>query len=148
MKLINNYISEKLKLNKNFKVKHNIISIKGETNFSENELNIIADVFDNVDAIPEAITNQCYVSHKLLSFSTRLFIFYNKDWKTNKINYSYIQIIRQDQNTLFAQIVDHRLRPYELDSKYLGNNFEEAIYKIMDKCKDINFFEYNIKGYS
>ena len=47
---------------------------------SEANKTIIADVFDNVDAIPEAITNQCYVSHKLLSFSTRLFIFYNKSF--------------------------------------------------------------------
>ena len=98
MKTLNNFIAERLKINKDIKINETIPTEFSENIiYTKNEINIIQQYAQKLRIRPVILTNYEYVSLKCnkTSYNNLLFIFFNENWTTT--NQEYYIILSKDE---------------------------------------------------
>lgn len=137
MKEINQYILEKLKINKDIKVNKMIDDIdlnENESIFSTKDIDTIIEYANKLKVIPIALSNKVFFTDKLFNDSNSIYLYFSKDWrKVQQKNYLYILKMEQDESYHPAQCYNGEL-DYLKDSKdnYISGDIETACNAFID----------------
>lgn len=130
MKEINQYILEKLKINKDIKVNKMIDDIdlnENESNFSTKDIDTIIEYANKLKVIPIALSNKIFFTDKLFNNSNDIYLYFSKDWREVQQK-NYLCINKSDDGDHYPALCYNGEIEYLKDSKgiYISGDIETA----------------------
>ena len=136
MKQLNDFILERLKLNKDTKVSENIrIKFGGKIDFTQKEIDIVQKYAEQLKVKPLILTNYMLVGQDgLFPYKQYIFMYYDKSWENNQEQDTYLYLLKDDEenNKWYANIVINS-QNYTL----MNNNKKVSSFNVEDVCKEL-----------
>ena len=151
MKTLNNFIAERLKINKDIKINETIpTKFSKDIKYTQNEIDIVQKYAEQLKIKPIILTNYQYndTHQKLVGFDKYIFMYFDDDWNNCKLNglnnYIYIKksflynewegwIVMKENNLRYIQNKNNSL----LCSK----NIEDICKELLKQLPNTDFYD-------